>query len=54
MNDGPMPPAPQAGPGEITLAVIIPAWRQPGLLAEAIASALGQQGGAAHRRGGGG
>jgi glycosyltransferase involved in cell wall biosynthesis len=55
MKDGLMPPhparttdarpvAPEVGPGEITLAVIIPAWRQPGLLAEAIASALGQQG----------
>ena len=29
---------------ETAIAVVIPAWRQPGLLPEAIASVLGQEG----------
>ncbi len=36
-------PAPQGAPAEIALAVVIPAHRQPGLLAEAVASVLAQQ-----------
>lgn len=37
-------PAPQDAATEILLAVVIPAHRQPGLLAEAVASVLAQQG----------
>src|SRR3712207_5607784 len=45
MSTTPTPGDTEARPDEIAIAVIIPAYRQPGLLAEAIRSVLTQEGG---------
>jgi glycosyltransferase involved in cell wall biosynthesis len=45
MSTIPTPGGTEARPDEIAIAVIIPAYRQPGLLAEAIRSVLAQEGG---------
>ncbi|MCB4820644.1 glycosyltransferase [Roseicella aerolata] len=39
-----MPSLPSQDPAAVRLAVVIPAWNQPGLLPEALASVLGQEG----------